>query len=42
MLLLRDWQDNGVYADVPPVEIDGETEYKVLGVKEHREWNGEL
>ena len=27
VLLLRDWQDNGVHADVPPIEMDGEAEY---------------
>ena len=24
--LLRNWHNNGVHADVPPIEIDGETE----------------
>ena len=42
MSLLRDWQDNGVHADVPPIEIDGEVEYEVSGIKGHRECNGEL
>ena len=35
--LLCDWQDNGVHADVPPIEIDGEAEYEVSGIKGHRE-----
>ena len=33
--LLCDWQNNGVHADVPPIEIDGEAEYKVGEIKEH-------
>ena len=37
VLLLRDWHDNGVHADVPPIEIDGEAEYEVSGIKGHRE-----
>ena len=37
VLLLRDWHDNGVHADVPPIEIDGEAEYEVAGIKKHRE-----
>ena len=32
--LLYDWQDNGVHADVPPIEISGEAECEVLGIKE--------
>ena len=35
--LLCDWQDNGVHADVLPIEIDGEAEYEVSSIKEHRE-----
>ena len=42
VLLLRDWQDNGVHADMPPIEIDGEAEYEVAAIKGHRECNGEL
>ena len=42
MSLLRDWQDNGVHADVPPIEICGEAEYEVLGIKGHRECNGKV
>ena len=37
VLLLRDWQDNGVHADVPPIEIDEEAEYEVLSIKGRRE-----
>ena len=40
--LLRDWHYNGVHADMPPIEIDGEAEYEVSGIKGHRELNGEL
>ena len=40
--LLRDWQNNGVHADVPPIEIDGESEYKVGEIKGHRVRNGEV
>ena len=40
--LLHYWQDNGVHADVPPIEIDREVEYEVSGIKGHREQNGEL
>ena len=42
MSLLCDWQDNGVHADVPPIEINREAEYEVSGMKGHRECNGEL
>ena len=42
VLLLCDWQLNGVHADVPPIEINGEAEYEVAGIKGHRECNGEL
>ena len=27
VLLPCDWEDNGVHSDVPPVEIDGRSEY---------------
>ena len=37
VLLLCDRHDNGVHTDVPPIEIDGETEYEVSGIKGHRE-----
>ena len=37
VLLLRDWHDNGVHTDVLPIEIDGEAEYKVSGIKGHSE-----
>ena len=40
--LLRDWQNNGVHADVPPIEIDGEAEYEVGEIKGHRVCNGEV
>ena len=37
VLLLRDWQDNDVHADVPPIEINGKAEYEVSSIKRHRE-----
>ena len=40
--LLRDWHNNGVHAEVPPIEIDGEAEYKVGEIKGHCICNGEL
>ena len=40
--LLCDWLGNGVHADVPPIEIDGNAEYKVASIKGHRECNGKL
>ena len=42
VLLLRDWHSNGVHADMPPIEIDGEAEYEILSIKRHRERNGKL
>ena len=40
--LLRDWQNNRVHADVPPIEIDGEAKYKVGEIKGHCICNGEV
>ena len=40
--LLRDWQDNGVYADMLPFEIDGEASYEFSGIKGCRDHNGKL
>ena len=40
--LLCDWHNNRVHADVPPIEIDGEAEYKVGEIKGHRIRNGEV
>ena len=40
--LLHNWLSNGVHADVPPIKIDGEVEYKVASIKGHCERNGEL
>ena len=37
--LLCDWHDNGVHADVPPIEIDGEADYEVSRIKGYRERN---
>ena len=42
VLLLCNWHNNGVHADVPPVEIDGEAEYKVEEIKGHHVCNGEV
>ena len=39
--LLRSWHNNGVHADMPPIEIDGEAKYKVGEIKGHRVHNGE-
>ena len=35
VLLLRALH-NGVHNDVPPIEIDGDTENKVSGIRNHR------
>ena len=40
--LLRGWLSNGVHADEPSIEIDGEAEYKVAEIKDHRERQGEI
>ena len=40
--LLCDWQNNGVHADVPPIEIDGEAENEVGEIKGHRVRNGKV
>ena len=40
--LLCDWQNNGVHADVPPIEIEREAEYKVGESIGHRVCNGEV
>ena len=40
--LLRDWHNNGVHADMPPIEIDREVEYEVGKIKGHRVCNGEV
>ena len=42
VLLFHALHNNGVHADVPPIEIDREAEYEVSGIKGHREQNGEL
>ena len=33
--LLRDYSDNGVMAQVPPVELGGEHEYEVQAIVDH-------
>ena len=40
--LLCSWLSNGVHADVPSIEIDGKTEYKVSEIKGHHEHQGEM
>ena len=40
--LLCGWLTNGIHANVPPIEIDGEAEYKVSEIKGHRECQGEV
>ena len=42
VLLLHDWQDNGVNTDVLPNEINREAEYEVSSLKGHRECSGKL
>ena len=42
VLLLRGWLSNGVHADVPSIEIDGEAEYKVSKIKGHHESQGKM
>ena len=42
VLLLCGWLSNGVHADVPSIEIDGEAEYEVSVIKGHREYQGEM
>ena len=37
VLLLRGRLSNSVHADVPPIEIDSEAEYKVAEIKGHHE-----
>ena len=37
VLLLHDWHDNGIHADVPLIKINGEAEYEVPSIKGHRE-----
>ena len=40
--LLLDWLSNEVHANVPPIKIDGEAEYKVASIKGHFEHNGDI
>ena len=40
--LLCSWLSNGVHADVPSIEIDGEVEYEVSEIKGHCEHQGEM
>ena len=40
--LLRGWLTNGVHANVPSIEIDGEAEYEVSKIKGHHERQGEM
>ena len=40
--LLRPFRSNGVDVNVLPVEVDGDTEFEVDAIKNHRLHNGEL
>ena len=40
--LLCGWLTSGIYADVPPIEINGKAEYKVSKIKGHHERQGEM
>ena len=40
--LLCDWHNNRVHAEMPPIEIDGDAEYKVEEIKGHHIRNGEV
>ena len=42
VLLLHDWLNNGIHADVLPIDIDGKAEYEVAAIKGHRVRNGEI
>ena len=42
VLLLHGWLTNGVHADVPSIETNGEAEYVVSEIKGHRERQGEM
>ena len=42
VLFLCGWLSNGVHADVPSIEIDGEAEYEVSEIKGHCEGQGEI
>ena len=39
--LLRPHQDNGLGTDVPPIEVDGEVEFEVEAILDHRQIRGE-
>ena len=39
--LLRAFDDNGLYAANPPVEVEGEEEFEVASIKGHRDHCGE-
>ena len=40
--LLRNQHNNGMHADVPLIEIDGEAKYKVKEIKGHRICHSEV
>ena len=42
VLLLCGWLTNDVHADLPSIEIDGEAEYEVSEIKDHRERQGKM
>ena len=39
---LHNWHNNGVHADLPPIEFDRQAEYKVGETKGHRVHNGQV
>ena len=39
--LLRPHRDNGLGTDVPPIEVDGDMEFKVKSILKHRQIRGE-
>ena len=40
--LLRPYHDNGVHADIPALEVDGDLEFEVAGIRDHRVVRNEL
>ena len=41
MSLLTPHRDNGLGTDVPPIDVDGEVEFKVEAILKHRQVRGE-
>ena len=36
VLLLHNWKSNSLHTEVPPIQVDGEDKYEVLGIKGHK------